>query len=207
MLTPMLRFEMGYHFRQISFRIAALLFLILGLLMPFGNYGGDEIHRNAPHVINFIICLLSLFTIFVSTLAGAAVALRDAQHRMEPLIFTTSIGRMPYFVVRLLGLFTAVFLVMCLAALGATMVTFIAPREQLGPFHFSYYLAPLLLFGLPGVVFCSSIVFATALLTRNARWVYTAGVLMFIVYFTASILGNSPVMAGSIPAPDGPGWL
>ena len=74
MLTPMLRFEMGYHFRQISFRIAALLFLILGLLMPFGNYGGDEIHRNAPHVINFIICLLSLFTIFVSTLLCLAAA-------------------------------------------------------------------------------------------------------------------------------------
>ena len=50
MLAAMLRFEMGYHFRQISFRIAALLFLILGVLMPFGNYGGDEIHRNAPHV-------------------------------------------------------------------------------------------------------------------------------------------------------------
>lgn len=207
MLAATLRFEMGYHFRQISFRIAALLFLILGVLMPFGNYGGDEIHRNAPHVINFIMCLLSLFAIFVSTLAGAAVVLRDAQHRMEPLIFTTSIGRKPYFFVRLLGLLAAVFLVMCLAALGMAMVTFLAPPGQLGPFHFSYYLTPLLLFGLPGVVFCSSIVFATALLTRNVRWVYTAGVLIFIVYFTASILGNSPVMAGSIPAPGGPGWL
>ena len=207
MLAAMLRFELGYHFRQISFRIAALLFLILGVLMPFGNFGGDEIHRNAPHVINFIICLLSLFTIFVSTLAGAAVVLRDAQHRMEPLIFTTSIRRRPYFVARLIGLLTAVFLVMCLAAAGAAMATFIAPAGQLGPFHLSYYVVPLFLFGLPGVVFCCSIVFATALLTRNVRWVYTAGVLMFIVYFTASILGNSPVMAGSIPAPGGPGWL
>lgn len=207
MLASMYRFEIGYHFRQISFRIAALLFLILGVLMPFGNFGGDEIHRNAPYVISFIICLLSLFTIFVSTLAGAAVVLRDAQYRMEPLIFTTSIHRMPYFVVRLAGLLTAVFLVMCLAAAGAAMVRFIAPTGQLGPFHLSYYLSPLLLFGLPGVVFCCSIVFATALLTRNVRWVYSAGVLMFIVYFTASILGNSPVMAGSIPAPGGPGWL
>jgi len=207
MLAAMFRFEMGYHFRQVSFCVAALLFLILGVLMPFGNFGGEEIHRNAPHVINFIICLLSLFTIFVSTLAGAAVVLRDAQHRMEPLIFSTSIGRLPYFVVRLGGLLTAVFLVMCLAAAGAATVTFIAPASQLGPFHLSYYVVPLLLFGLPGVVFCGSIVFATALLTRNIRWVYTAGVLMFIIYFTASILGNSPVMAGSIPAPGGPGWV
>ncbi|MBO9613134.1 MAG: ABC transporter permease [Dyadobacter sp.] len=198
---------MSYHFRQASFRVAALLFLILGLLMSFGNFGGDEIHRNAPHVINFIICLLSLFTVFVSTLAGAAVVLRDAQHGMEPLIFTTSIGRRPYFVVRLLGLLTAVFLIMCLAAFGAAMVTFIAPPGRLGPFHISYYLAPLLLFGLPGVFFCCSIIFAAALLTRNTRWVYTAGVLVFIIYFTASILGNSPVMAGSVPAPGGPGWF
>lgn len=207
MLAAALRFEMGYHFRQITFRIAALLFLILGVLMPFGNFGGEEIHRNAPHVINFIICLLSLFTIFVSALACAAVVLRDSHHNMEALVFTTSLGRLPYFAVRLLGLLGTVFLVISLATIGTAAVTFIAPPERLGPFHFSYYLAPLLAFGLPGVVFCCSIVFATALLTRNARFVYAAGVLIFIIYFTASILGNSPVMAGSIPAPGGPGWF
>ncbi|SDD53091.1 ABC-2 family transporter protein [Dyadobacter soli] len=203
----LVRFEMGYHFRQITFRIAALLFLALGIIMPFGNYGGEEIHRNAPHVINFIICLLTLFTIFVSTLACAAVVLRDSQHGMEPLIFTTSIRRRPYFIIRLVGLVFAVFLVMCFASVGGAMVTFIAPPERLGPFHFLHYLAPLLAFGLPGVVFCCSIVFATAMLTRNARLVYTAGVLMFIIYFTASVLGNSPVMAGSVPAAGGPGWF
>lgn len=206
-LIAALRFEMGYHFRQITFRIAALLFLVLGILMPFGNFGGDEIHRNAPHVTNFIICLLTLFTIFVGTLACAAVVLRDTQHRMEPLIYTTSIGRLPYFTARLFGLVGAVFIVLCVAVLGTVAVTFLAPPERLGPFHLSYYLAPLLTFGLPGVVFCCSIVFAAALLTRNVRYVYAAGVLVFIIYFTASILGNSPVMAGSIPAPGGPGWF
>lgn len=207
MLAAALRFEMGYHFRQTTFRIAALLFLVLGILMPFGSFGGEEIHRNAPYVINFIICLLSLFTIFVSTLACAAVVLRDSNHGMEPLIFTTSVGRLPYFLVRLLGLLSTVFLVVSLAAMSMATVVFIAPPERLGPFHFFHYLAPLLAFGLPAIVFCSSIVFATALLTRNARFVYAAGVLIFIIYFTASILGNSPVMAGSVPAPGGPGWF
>jgi len=207
MIAAALRFEMGYHFRQITFRIAALLFLILGILMPFGSFGGEEIHRNAPHVINFTICLLSLFTIFVSTLACAAVVLRDSHHGMEPLIFATSVGRRPYFIVRLLGLLVTVFLVISLAAMGTATVTFIASPERLGPFRVSHYLLPMLTFGLPGVVFCCSIVFATALLTRNARFVYAAGVLIFIIYFTASILGNSPVMAGSVPAPGGPGWF
>lgn len=207
MLAAVLRFEMGYHFRQITFRIAALLFLVLGILMPFGSFGGEEIHRNAPYVINFIICLLTLFTIFVSTLACAAVVLRDSHHGMEPLIFTTGIGRPSYIFARFFGLLGAVFLVLSLAAMGTAAVSFIAPPDRIGPFHFSHYLAPLLAFGLPGVVFCCSIVFATALLTRNARFVYAAGVLIFIVYFTASILGNSPVMAGSVPAPGGPGWF
>lgn len=207
MLAATLRFEMGYHFRQVTFRIAALLFLAFGVIMPFGNFGGSEIHRNAPHVTNFIICLLTLFTIFVSTLACAAVVLRDSQHRMEPLIFATGISRRPYFASRLLGLLGAVFLILCLATIGTAMAIFIAPSERLGPFQLSHYLVPLLTFGLPGVVFCCSIVFATAMLTRNVRLVYTAGVLMFIIYFTASILGNSPVMAGSIPTPGGPGWF
>ncbi|WP_342088335.1 ABC transporter permease/M1 family aminopeptidase [Dyadobacter sp. OTU695] len=207
MLAAVLRFEMGDHFRQITFRIAALLFLVLGILMPFGTFGGEEIHRNAPYVINFIICLLTLFTIFVSTLACAAVVLRDSHHGMEPLIFTTGIRRPSYFFARFFGLLGAVFLVISLAATGTAVASFIAPPDRLGPFHFSHYLVPLLTFGLPGVVFCCSIVFATALLTRNVRFVYAAGVLIFIVYFTASILGNSPVMAGSVPAPGGPGWF
>jgi hypothetical protein len=143
----------------------------------------------------------------VGTLSCAAVVLRDSHHGMEAMIFTTSVDRMPYFLVRLLGLLATVLLVMCLAAMGTATVIFIAPPERLGPFHFSHYLAPLLTFGLPAVVFCCSIVFATALLTRSARFVYAAGVLIFIIYFTASILGNSPVMAGSIPAPGGPDWF
>ncbi|MCF0074371.1 ABC transporter permease [Dyadobacter sp. CY261] len=207
MLTSLLRFEVEYHFKQITFRMAAASFFGLGMLMTFGNFGGDDVSPNAPYVTGFIVCLLSLFSLFVTTLACASVVLRDVQYQMEPLVFTTSVGRLPYFMARLGGLLGAVAFVMLMAAAGIALGPLLGSAKLLAPFRISHYLLPFAIFALPSIIFCSSIVFTTALLTRNVRYVYAVGVLLFILYFTASILGNSPVMASSTHSPGGPGWL
>ena len=63
MLSALFKFEIRYHFRQLTFRIAVLLFLGLGLLGVHGNFGGSAVHVNAPYVITYIISMLSLFSI------------------------------------------------------------------------------------------------------------------------------------------------
>jgi hypothetical protein len=199
MLSSLLRFELKYHFRQISFKVAAILFVGLGILATQGNFGGHEVHKNAPYVISYITSFLSLFSIFVSTLFCANVVLRDTTYEMDAIIFTTSLQRLPYFLVRLLGLLAAVFSILSLAVLGICLGTFfMASHDQLGTFHASYFLQPLFVFGLPNVLFCCSVIFSMALLTRSMRAVYVAGVLLFILYFLGSILGDSPIMASSL---------
>ena len=200
MLSNLFSFELKYHFRQITFIVAAILFAGLGMLIAQGNFGGPDIHKNSPYVITYITCFLSLFAIFVSTLFCANVVLRDVTYQMDALIFTTSLQRLPYFIVRLLGLLLAVFSILSLAVLGIYLGTFSANADQLGVFKASYYLQPLFVFGLPNILFCSSVIFSVALLTRSARAVYMAGVGLFILYFLGSILGNSPIMASSLKA-------
>jgi hypothetical protein len=197
MLGALLKFESVYHFRQLTFIIAALLFFGLGILCAQGNFGGDAVHTNAPYVITFVTGLLSLFTIFVSTVFCANVVLRDNTWNMEPIIFTTAIKRGPYFLVRFLGLLLSVFLVLCLAVAGTLTGALLADNSRLGAFDPAFFLQPLLVIGLPNVLFVSSIIFCTAILTRSIKAIYAAGVLLYILYSVAAILGNSPLFASS----------
>jgi ABC-2 type transport system permease protein len=198
MLRSLLRFELAYHARQITFIVAAILFLALGFIITQGNFGGPEVHKNSPYVVTYITGFVSMFSIFVSTLFCANVVLRDTTYDMEAIIFTTSLQRLPYFMVRLLGLLIASFTILSFTVLGIALGASVASPEATGVFTFRYFLQPLFVFGLPNVFFCSTVIFSVALLTRSVRMVYITGVLLFILYFLASILGNSPLMANSL---------
>jgi len=198
MIGALLKFELKYHFNQMTFKIGAILFLVLGIVcVAKGGFGTDEVHKNSPYVITNIIALLSLFSIFSSTLFSANVVLRDAMYKMESVIFTTAIARPAYFVVRLLGLLIAVFTLLLLVAIGIFIGTFFVDSDQLGAFNIGYFLHALLVFALPNVFFSAGALYCTSLLTKNVRAIYVVGVLIYILYMLASIFGNSPLLATS----------
>jgi len=198
MIGALLKFELKYHFSQMAFKIGALLFLVLGMVcVAKGGFGTDEVHKNSPYVITNIMALLSLFSIFSATLFSANVVLRDAMYKMEAVIFTTSITKRTYFLVRLLGLLIAVFALLLLVAAGIFIGTFFVDADQLGAFKLSYFLHALLVFALPNVIFSAGALYCTSLLSKNVRAIYVAGVLIYILYMLASIFGNSPLLATS----------
>ncbi|PYF76550.1 ABC-type transport system involved in multi-copper enzyme maturation permease subunit [Pedobacter nutrimenti] len=198
MLMCMLRFELCYHFKQLTFLLAAFLFCFMGGFSAVqGGFSGAEVHKNAPYVITSIMALFSLMGIFTATLFGANVVLRDSVYKMEPVILTSPVQRKVYFTVRFLGLVISVFSLMVFTLLGIYIGSFLAGGAETGPFHIIYFLQPLFVFGLANVLFASSLVFCTALLTKNVRAVYATGVLLYILYMVASILGNSPLLATS----------
>ncbi|MGN6416512.1 MAG: ABC transporter permease, partial [Pseudobacter sp.] len=198
MLNLLFRFELRYHLRQVTFGVSLVLFIVLGFLMSKGNFGGTDLHKNSPYVITYIVSLLSLFSIFLSTVFCAGVVLRDQQWQMDALVFSSGLKRWQWFITRLAGLVLAVFVVLALAMPACWLGWSTLSTDQLGAAAFTDYAWPLLVFGLPDVFFCCCLVFAAAILGRNARSVYATGVLLFILYFTGSILGNSPLMAGSV---------
>ncbi len=207
MLSAILKFEVLYHLRQITFKIAFLLFLGLGLLTIHGNFGGSEVHANAPYVVTFIIGFLSLFSIFVCTVFCANVVLRDTTYKMDAVLFTTAIKRFPYFSVRFLGLLLAVLFVLCAAVAGILTGSLLMNTTRQGTFDPLYFIQPLFVFGLPNILFVCSIIFCTAMLTRNIRAIYAAGLLLYILYNVGAILGNSPIYASSALRTGGPDLL
>jgi ABC-2 type transport system permease protein len=197
MLRSMLWFELKYHFSQITFKIAVLLFFTLGIMSTTLNFGSEEVHKNAPYVVSTMVGLLALFSIFVSTLFCANVVLRDTTYKMESLLFTTGIKRLPYFTIRILGLIISVFMILAIAVLGLFTASLFQDPALLGPFKPAYFLQPLFALALPTVVLISSLLFAVAILSRNVKLVYVFGVLLYVLYLLGSILGNSPLIANS----------
>ena len=197
MIGKLLKFELKYHFSQISFKITALLFLGLGMFLVNGSFGSSDVYKNSPYTLTTVASFLSLLTVFASTLFCANVVLRDNIHKMDSVIFTTSIKKMPYFLVRFVALVAVTFLVLALAVLGMLIGGKLLAPDQLGPFDLSYCLQPLLVFGLPNILFSTGIIFCTAMLSKNTRAIYASGVLLYILYMVASILGNSPLLATS----------
>lgn len=198
MIRDLLKFELKYHFGQVSFKVAALLFFILGYFCEVnGGFGSAEVHKNSPYVITNITALLSLFSIFSGTIFSANVVLRDAMYRMESVVFTTSINKLTYFGVRFFGLFLAVFSLSFLVTIGIFTGSFFIDAGRLGSFNITYFLQPLLVFALPNVLFATATLFCTAVLTKNVRAIYVVGVLIYILYMLASIFGNSPLLATS----------
>ena len=58
------------------------------------------------------------------------------------------------------------------------------------------YLAAFAVITLPNVLFATALLFAVAVLTRNAIATYSAAVVLYILYFVCSALTGSPLMAG-----------
>lgn len=205
MLKHLLLFEQKYQFRQYTFIGSAILFLIIGFILPRGSYGGSDVYKNAPYVISVGISLLSMSSLLVTTLFTANIVLRDSEYKMEELIFSTGLNKFGYVASRFLGLFISVLVVLLMSVAGMMLATLQMSSEQLGPFNIVNYLWPFLVFAIPNVLLCSTLLYATAVTTRSAMATYIAGVLIYILYLVGSILGNSPLMASSDfsgPAPD-----
>ncbi|MCG2617007.1 hypothetical protein LZZ85_22115 [Terrimonas sp. NA20] len=198
MLNRLLRFELKYHSSQTVFRIALLIFFLLGMIAVRGGFGND-VYKNSPYVIMNITGLLSLCTIFSGTLFCANVILRDKTYRMDSMLFTTSIRKRSYFITRFTGLFLAVLMSLVCTSLGMIAGCFLLPSSEVGTFHLLHYVYAIITIGAPNVLLCCAILFSAAVLSSSIRLVYASGVLLYVFYWAGSMLGNSPLLANADP--------
>jgi|GEM_PF-93160 len=198
MFSEILRFEWRYYTRQTLFLVAAILFFLLGVAGTMGNFGGLDVQVNSPFVVTYFLALLSLKSIFVVTIFCAHGVLRDKSNRMEEIVYSTSIDRFTFLLSRFTGLFLASWVVLLGAGVGMLFGSLLfADPSKLGAFQLRTYLEPLIVFCAPNVLFSGAICFSIAILTRSVAATYVGGVLLYALYFIGSILGNSPLLAGS----------
>ena len=202
MFKKLVQFEVFYQLKQRAFPIFALLFLALGVYVGRQDLAPTGVDYNSVYQVYFFTNIFSLGSVFIIMFFAISGMLRDRQHHMEHLIYSTSIKKTQYFWSRFFGVF--VFSVLAFTpyligfALGVSFSNL--DPERLGAFSIMTYLQPWLYMVLPNIFICSSLVFAVSTLSKNNTATYASAVFIYMLYFVSAIFLNSPLIAQSVPA-------
>lgn len=205
MLREILGFEWRHVTRQIAFLAASLLFFLFGFVLSTTRFGPENVAVNSPYLVMEGFGLISLLALIAASVFTANAVLRDDESRMSEIIHTTPVGKLPYLLGRFGGAFLATLTAVAASGLGmaaGSLMPWLAP-ERVAAMDARPYLAAFGVITLPNVLFATALLFAVAVLTRNAIATYAASVVLYVLYFVSAALTNSPLMAGSRPGGGG----
>ena len=205
MLTDMIRFEWRYHTRQLSFAAAAALFFAFGFALTARRFGPANVNVDSPYSVAQSIGVLSLFSLFILAVFCANAVVRDRETRMEEIVFTTAVDKLPFLLARFTGSFLAAFTAFSASALGLYAARFLPfhDADRLGSASPLPHLWAVLVIALPNLLFAAVVLFALSTITRGVAASYAGSVLIWVLYFVGAALSNSPLMASSKPAAGG----
>ena len=205
MLREIVRFEWRYHTRQPSFLAACALFFLIGFGLTASGFGAQNVVVTSPFLVAETLGLASLFSVFAIAIFVSNAVIRDSEHRMEEIVFTTPIGRFNYILGRFAGAFAAATTSMMLAPIGMMLATALPflDRARVGSFQLTAYLSAFVVFAVPSILFATALLFAIATITRSALATYTASVFIYVLYMAGAAVTGSPLMAASKPGAGG----
>ena len=187
------RFEIAYQARRVASWLSFAILLTLTFYMTrqiyVDNARNEGYFFNAPFVIAVMSFLGSMTGLLVaSELAGDAAA-RDVQTRMDPLFFTTAIGKAAYLRGRFLAAFVVYAVVLLAVPLGLLLAAVVPgpEAELIGPFRPAAYLGAYLSIALPNAFIASAVLFSMAALSRRAMATYIGSLLLFIVVVSSRV--------------------
>ncbi|OUS00111.1 hypothetical protein A9Q86_11770 [Flavobacteriales bacterium 33_180_T64] len=202
MFKKLLQFEVFYQLKQRAFLIFTFLFLALGFFVGRQGFAPNGINFNAVYQVYFHTSLFTLGSVFIIMFFAISAMLRDRQHHMEGLIYSSSIKKAHYFWSRFLGTFIFSVLAFTPFVLGYIFGNYFSnlDPERLGNFQLLNYLEPWLYIVLPNIFICSTLLFSVSTLTKNSTATYVGAVFIYMLYFVSSIFLNSPLLAQAVPA-------
>lgn len=201
-LGEVFRFELEYTLRRATTWIyAAILFGPAFLMIAANAAGGPGWpgHVNAPERLAEFSLFVGLFGMLVSAALFADAGVRDVEVGMDPLLFTSPLGKAEYLFGRFLAALAVNAIVLVAIPLGLASATLMYQNPgKFGPFEAAAYLQPLLLFLLPNLVLVGATLFTIATLARQVIPVYLGAIGLFIGYLIALNLGSpieSPMLS------------
>lgn len=200
MFRELFRFELYYRRRRATtyvyfFVIFATSFATL--VSPTLSIAGtsDATSANSPYTIAVLMVVLSfLFTLITSSLVGVAVV-RDVEHEMAPIIFTTPIHKGSYLFGRFAGSLVVLILLNTGIIFGALTAYAVGPllptvtwhTKEILPFNLWTYLQPFLIFSVSNIFITGSMFFAAGALVRRPVVIYSQGAVLLMLYQIANI--------------------
>ena len=202
MFKKLLQFEVYYQLKQRAFPIFILLFLALGVFVGRQGFAPTGVDYNAVYQVYFQTSILTLGSVFITMFFAISAMLRDKQHNMESLIYSSSIQKSHYFWSRFLGTFIFSVLAFSPFLIGYFLGinTSNLDPERIADFQLITYVQPWLYIVIPNIFICSTIIFSVSTITKNSTATYVSAVFIYMLYFVSSIFLNSPLMAQAVPA-------
>ncbi len=202
MFKKLLQFEAFYQLKQRAFPIFAILFLALGMFVGGQGFAPKGLDFNAVHQVYFHIGLFTLGSVFIIMFFAISAMLRDKQHNMESLIYSSSIKKGHYFWSRFIGTFLFSVLSFSPFIIGYILGNQFSnlDAERIADFKLLTYLQPFLYLVIPNIFVCTTIIFSVCTLTKNSTATYVSAVFIYLLYFVSSIFLNSPLLAQAVPA-------
>lgn len=194
---------MKFYLRRISTWIyfgiffAIAFFLMLAIAGAFGDLvalnTGGKVVANSPLTISSLLPAISLLgTSITAALAGNALY-RDYEAGIDPLIYTTPVGKTAFLGGRFVGSLIVNAIVLLGIGIGAA-IAFATPwahPEKLAAFRIAAYVRPYLTHIYPNLIFTGAIFFSLVALTRQMLPNYIGGAVLIIGYLlSASLLTN-----------------
>jgi ABC-2 type transport system permease protein len=199
MFTEVFLFEIKYRFNRPATYIYFILVLLLTLL-AFGwsgglQFGGDigKIRQNASVVIYTISTVFSIIPcLFIASAVMGVPILRDFEHKMESLIYTTNIGKRSYLLGRFLGSFVILLFISTGFIWGGLLGSLIGSSDpaRFLPITFGQFFKPWLDIIVFNLFVFSCLFFAIGALTRKMLFVYLQAIVLLAIYVIATTLAG-----------------
>jgi ABC-2 type transport system permease protein len=166
-------FELKYRKSRSITYIYFLLIVVLCFFVvtsPTAKLVGavGQVKVNSPYVISALTIIISFVTTIITSAVMGVAIVRDFDHKMEPILFTTRIKKFEYLFGRFVGSFVVLLLINCGVWIGL-MVAYslgkFVPWETtwkysgLLPFNAWHYFQPFIVFSIPNLFITSSLFF------------------------------------------------
>jgi ABC-type transport system involved in multi-copper enzyme maturation permease subunit len=184
------RFELAYQLQRVSTRIYLGLFFGFALAIAYVillDARNDGYFFNAPIVTSLVAIVTSMFALLVTSAVAGDAATRDAQMRIDSLLYTTPLRKASYLGGRFLGAFAITALLLLAVPVGLLLATRMPGLEPqvLGPFRVEAYLTSYFFFAVPNAFVATAVLFSLAAISRRALTAYFGAVILFFAAFVA----------------------
>jgi ABC-type transport system involved in multi-copper enzyme maturation permease subunit len=147
--------------------------------------GGGNVLVNSPFAIMQTLLTMSVFSIFLAPAYIANSILKDVDHKMDGIFFSTPITKQAYLAGRFSGAFLAMMLALLSIPLGLLIGSFwpgVDPAT-LGATNIGHY--AYVYFGLmvPSMLAISAIMFAVTAMTRSVMYTYLSAMGLLVLYY------------------------
>lgn len=196
MFWSVFSFELQYRLRRpATYLYFAILLVLTALIIANGGTPASEkVWHNAPATIGSYMSLLGIYCVLISSAVMGVPLYRDLEHQTKEYLLSTPMSRSAYFWGRFWGSFVVLVFISTGAVAGYVLGSWLGPifdwskPERFGPNVMFHYWWPFLTIFLPSLFFTSCIFYGLVALTRNNRVLYSASILLFILYLLSNFL-------------------